>query len=131
MVCLETTFIIDLLRGRENIRKIKDGIDKGSDSISIASPTIIEIKKGLILTNASEEEKDKAEKLINSLIVLNLDKDSASLSGEIEAGLIKKGDIIDLEDIMISGICIINNEKLITRNKKHFERIKNLEIETY
>lgn len=39
--------------------------------------------------------------------------------------------MIDLEDIMIAAIAITNNEKLITRNEKHFRRIKGLEVEGY
>ena len=63
--------------------------------------------------------------------MLNLDKDSAILAGKIEANLIKKGEIIDLEDIMIGAIAIINDETLITRNIKHFSKIKNLKIQSY
>lgn len=32
---------------------------------------------------------------------------------------------------MIAAISISNNETLITKNKKHFERIEGLKIETY
>ena len=43
--------------------------------------------------------------------------------------VINKGEIIDIEDIMIGAIVIHNGERLVTRNKKHFERIRGLEIE--
>ena len=36
------------------------------------------------------------------------------------------------KDILIAGICIANNCKtIITKNKKHFERIDELDVETY
>ena len=63
--------------------------------------------------------------------MLDLDKNSAILAAKIEADLRNNGEIIDVEDIMIAAISINNNETLVTRNKKHFERIKDLKIETY
>jgi len=131
MVCLDTCFIIDLLKGNEKIKLLKQEFDKTSESITVSSPSLIELMKGLRIGNPSENEEEKINNLISSLSILNLDKKSAMLSGEIEAYLIKKGQLIDLEDLMIASICICNHEKLITRNEKHFKRIKNLEIETY
>jgi len=131
MVCLDTTFLVDLIRGNEKVRSLKDNIDKGSEAVTIATPSIIELIKGLKIGNMRENEEEKINVLVSSLNILNLDKDSAILSGRIEGELIKKGDMIDLEDIMIAAISITNNEKLITRNEKHFKKIKGLEIEVY
>jgi|SRR3989338_3509661 len=131
MVCFDTTFLIDLLRGKNGLDLLSKELDYGSESISIASPSIIEIIRGLKLGNIDEDENEKVSELISSINVLNLDKDSAILAGKIEANLIKKGEIIDLEDIMIGAIAIINDETLITRNIKHFSKIKNLKIQSY
>lgn len=42
-----------------------------------------------------------------------------------------EGEIIDIEDIMIGAIAKRNNETIITRNKKHFEKIPGLKIASY
>lgn len=131
MVCLDTSFLIDLLKGKEEVRILKEEIDKNNYPVTIASPSIIELIKGLKIGKVKEDEEEKINNLIFSLIVLNLDRDSAILSGEIESELIKKGELIDLEDIMIAAITITNNERLITKNEKHFSKIKNLEFEIY
>lgn len=131
MVCFDTTFLIDLLRGKNGLDLLSRKFDYGSETISIASPSIIEIVRGLKFGNVNENESEKVNKLISSMNVLNLDKDSAILAGKIEANLIKKGEIIDLEDIMIGAIAIMNNETLITRNVKHFSKIKDLNIQSY
>jgi len=39
--------------------------------------------------------------------------------------------MIDIEDIMIAAIAIVNGEKILTRNSKHFKRIEGLEVEEY
>jgi len=131
MVCLDTSFTVDLIRGKEEVRYLKEQIDMGSEPVTMASPSIIELVKGLRIGNPKEDEEEKINKLISSLVILDLNKQSAILSGEIEADLIKKGEKIDLEDIMIAAIAITNNERLITRNEKHFKKIKGLEIEGY
>ena len=92
---------------------------------------MIELIRGLKIGNVREGEIEKVNELISSLNVLSLDRESAILSGNIGADLINKGEIIDLEDIMIGAIALQNNEILLTRNEKHFSRIKNLKIQSY
>ena len=135
MVCLDSTFVIDILKGEEKMKKLEENIDNRGEDIFIASPAVIEVIRGLYLKsnikNLKDNEKERTFKLINSLSVLDLDKNSAILAAKIEADLRNNGEIIDVEDIMIAAISINNNETLVTRNKKHFERIKDLKIETY
>ena len=131
MVCLDTSFIIDILRGDERVRDIKGELDKGTESIAVASPTVMEMISGANLSNRQEEEKQKVYEFLSSLVILDLDRDAAIMAGTIEAGLIKKGETIDMEDIMIGAIAKKNNKVLLTKNKKHFEKIKDLRIKSY
>ncbi len=135
MACLDTTFLVDYLRGKNDILDYEEKTVKNKENISVASPSFIELFKGLRLIknkiNIKENEISKIFEIISSFSILNLDLDSAIKAGEIEADLINKGDIIDIEDIMIAAICIKNNETLVTKNIKHFERIKDLKIESY
>jgi len=131
MACLDTSFIIDLIRGKEDVRLIKEKLDKSSDPIVVASPSVTELIKALKIGKVKKAEKEKIYDLIYSFVVLSLDRESAVLAGEIEADLITKGQTIDIEDIMIGAIAISNNEKVVTRNIKHFKKIKGLEVEGY
>ncbi len=134
MVCLDTSCLIDIILGKPLPEKFKDILD-GKENVSIASPSVIELIKGLHLRKnikyVAEEEKEKINNAINSLIVFSLDKKSAVLSGKIEAELRNAGEPIGIIDIMIGAIAITNNEILLTRNKKHFDKIKGLKIESY
>ena len=135
MVCLDSSFVIDIIKGVKEAVKKEQEIDNSNEEITIPAPVITEIIVGLHLTRtkkySSQEEKDKVMNLINSLHVLNLDKDSAILAGEIQADLENRGEVIDIEDIMIGAIAKCNGETIITRNKKHFEKIQGLKIESY
>lgn len=134
MACLDSSTIIDLLRKRFKLESLRIKLGK-DEIIKIPSPAIIEVIRGLYLNknilNVQEGEKDRINKLFSSFPILDFDKDCAIKTGEIEADLLNMGEIIDLEDIMIGAIAKQHGEKLITRNIKHFERIKGLEVEGY
>ena len=130
MVCLDTTFIIDLLRGKEEISSLKDNLDRTESRLAIAAPSVMELWVGAQLVSKSNEEKAKIDELLQSLIVLELNEHNAKLAGEIEAALIHNGQTIDTEDCMIAGIAISNGETLVTRDA-HFARIPGLRVLKY
>ena len=131
MVCLDTSFLIDVLRGEKRVEEIENRLDKGTEPVKVASPAIMELIRGAVLSNNPETEKQKVHQLLSYLIVLSLDKESAIIAGNTEAELTKAGEKIDVEDIMIGAIAKKDSEVLLTRNKKHFEKIKGLKIESY
>lgn len=131
MVCLDTTFLIDLLRGDNKISIILNKLERSEESVSISAASIMELVCGASSCKNILPEKEKVMKLLESMIVLEFNKDSAILAGEIGAYLRKEGNMIEVEDIIIGATAVRNNEVLITRNKKHFERIKELQIEGY
>ena len=130
MVCLETSFIIDFLRGKENARIFLKKLGESRDIATITAPTIMEIISGAELEESKREKKEILN-LLNTLTILPLDESSSILAGEIEAKLAMGGETIPPIDIMIAAIAIENNEVLATKNEKHFSRINNLKITTY
>jgi tRNA(fMet)-specific endonuclease VapC len=43
----------------------------------------------------------------------------------------ERGELIGDIDTLVASIALANNEKLITRNIKHYNRIRELEIESW
>ena len=134
MVCLDTSFLIDIIKGKPLNKELNSLLDERW-TLTIASPTILELFKGIYLNKnlkySSNEERDRINEILLSITILDLDKESAIMAGKIEADLINHGKEIDIVDVMIGAICIKNNETIITRNKKHFEKIPNLKLRTY
>ncbi len=131
MTLLETTFLIDLLRGLPEAITKSEALETTLESKTIATPSILEIWFGAVNSNRSEHEKKKVSELISMLAPLPLDVQSAMAAGEIYGELIKSGERIDPEDCMIAAIARTHNETILTRNTKHYRNIKGIRIETY
>lgn len=131
MVCLETSFIIDLLRGDPHAKRILDEIVSSNDTTSIATPTLMELQTSIALNARRAKEKQLIDKIKASSVLLSLDHESAILAGNIEAELILAGETIPPVDIMIGAIARQHHETLLTRNVKHFKRIPGLNIKAY
>ena len=125
----DTCFIIDLLKGDNNAVSYLENLERTSKSKIITAITIHELWRGLGILNIKEKEEIK--EILQTITVLPLDLESAKASGEIERKLLGESITIDPEDAMIAGIAIKNNQKLLTKNLKHFSRIKGLKIESY
>lgn len=130
MVCLETTFLIDLLRGTDAATRYMLALSESSESITVAAPTIVEAAIGAELAESSRERQHLKD-LLKAVTVLPLDQESALLAGKLSAQLITSGDPIGPIDVMIAAIAATHHERLVTRNTKHFSRIPGLEIEDY
>ena len=80
LVCLETSFIIDFLRGKDVARNVLLELKENEEFICVASPTIMEFVKGAHLKGNFQKEIDNIEKFLSSVFVLDFDKKSAFLA---------------------------------------------------
>ena len=127
MKLLDSTFIIDLMRGKEPVRKYLSP----TESYLTTQINMYEVIVGLFFENKPEKLAAVRE-LFEQIRVLPLDDTSIIKAAEINARCIKKGQLIDDCDCLIAGTALSNGiTTVITRNKKHFERIEGLKIETY
>jgi len=131
MVCLDTSFIIDIWRGKPEAIAIKNTLKQQEEIFTIATPVIMELAAGAQLSERIESEKQKIRQFLLDNTILHFDAESAFRAGEIRADLEKRGEEIDAEDIMIGAIAIQNGETVVTRNVKHFKKIKGLKIQGY
>ena len=129
---LDTTFLIDLLRGEdEKVKWKSEELDEKFSIKAISSITMMELWRGALQSTNQEKEKKKIQELLHSLLNYSFSEEEAKKSAEIEVELIKSGKLVDIEDIMIAGTALIKNEKILTRNIKHFNKIKGLDLEEY
>ncbi|MAG02235.1 PIN domain nuclease [Candidatus Pacearchaeota archaeon] len=112
-LCLDTSALIELYTDNEDIVDI---VEK-RDEICVTPITIFEFgKRKLPLVIIEDINKDH--------ITLTLGYPEIILGLKIFKELVKKGDLINDNDILIGAICIANNVPLLTLNKKHFKKLE-------
>ena len=105
-------------------------LQKMNSSNFITVIAIFELWSGAVRSQKPEKEKQKILNILESLPILSLDQKSSKTAGEIHGQLLQKGMGIDPEDCMIAGIAKNYNQSVLTRDK-HFQRIKDIKVETY
>jgi len=118
MIVLDTSFLIDYLRG---IKATYDLIDEEND-VATTSITYHEVMIGLKRKRSKKEEK-LFKRLFSEVKILPFDVKAAEESSSIAAKLMAIGREVNALDILIAGIAIANGaDKIITRDTD-FEEI--------
>ena len=126
MVCLDSDIIIDFLRNEKNaVRKIKELQEKDSE-LSTTSINSFELFKGAL--SSKQDSRDVLIGFLLNLKILGFNFEASEKAAEIFEELKNKGESVDILDLMIASIAIVNNQALMTRNIKHFEKIPNLKL---
>lgn len=127
-VCLDTDVLIDHLRGDERAtRKIEELEDAGS-LLSTTTINAFELYYGAQKTGKREENVDAVRRLLSRLLVFDFGERAAERAGEIAAQLEEDGLTIGFRDVLIGATAIINNSEFLTKNIRHFERIRELKL---
>lgn len=127
---LDSTFLIDVLRGDESVSSIIENVDS-SGTAFVSSITVMELSEGIHLSDATERECDAVHELLTDLTELSFDRDCALQAGEINGALVSSGEPIDTADVMIAATAIVHDQAVVTRNVDHFERIDDVDVLSY
>lgn len=128
---LDTTFLVDLIRGNPDARSALDRLEAGSDPLLVPTPTLYELWEGIERSTKPIRELEVVERIIEAYPQVDLDSAAAKRAGRISARLIQRGEDVDDVDILIAGIALERKVPVVTRNKKHFRRIDDLRLVEY
>jgi len=130
MICLDTTAIIDFLNGRD---EAVSAVKKYKGELATTEINVFETFFGIYVKRTlSEKEENSAKEFFDSLDILPMKKSSGSLAAKILSQLARKGDVIGQNDCMTATIMLKNGcDKILTKNKKHFSKIKGLKVVSY
>jgi len=128
MVCFDTDFLIAFLqKDPDAIKKLED-LQESDDTAAITTTiNAAELWKGAYRYKDGQKEAAKVKRLLDSLEMITLDRDSAKLAGELDVAI--KSNPIGESDLLIASIALANKQAIVTKNRKHFERIPGLQVE--
>lgn len=124
MVCLETDFLILL------IRKLEELVEMGK-RIATTPINAAELFKGAFLSKKPEMNLKFVRGLLGEMKILEFNLNASEIFGGLFSKLKKDGEIIDDMDLLIASICLSHNERILTKNIKHYSRIEGLNVESW
>lgn len=122
---LDTDVLINHLRGKEIL-----SAELLEDGAAISIITLAELLYGVYKSDNPDESLSKLEENLNllGLIVENLNEIVIAEFGKNKAELESLGLRLEDFDLLIAATAIVSKLILVTRNVKHFERIKGLKV---
>ncbi len=117
----DSDVLIDALRGRElAMARIANELKK--TSLGTTTVTVFELLSGA-KTAASRK---KIQKLLGAMRIFAFDQAAAEAAAEARQRLEAQGTSIGMADYLIAGICLARSATLLTRNRRHFEKVPGL-----
>lgn len=120
---VDTGIFIDHLRAKDKTITSLYGIFERED-LYLSSVTLYELMAGA----NSQTKKDDILLITSNFQVLEFSKAVAYRAAEIYQQLKKENQLIEFRDIFIAATSLVFDYPVLTLNKKHFQRIKGLNL---
>ena len=131
MVCLDTSFIIALMRrDRGAEEKLEEYVARDM-RLSTTPITACELFKGAYRSRRREVEVEKVRRVLAYLDILGFSVEACERFGKLVNGEPLRGSPIGDLDTMIASLALTHNEAVATSNRKHFERVPGLLVESW
>ncbi len=123
IVCLDTSVLIDYYRKKDKSKSLFYKLTKEYSLFAVSAITEYEIYSG------SNPEQDKYwNDFFRLILVLPFDSDVNKIAVKESRALKVKNKSIEIPDLLIGATALKHKLKLATLNKKHFERLEDLEL---
>ncbi len=120
---VDTSVLIDYYRKTDKENSVWINLIRQGHKFVISSITKYEIYSG-----ATQSQLNFWDKVLQAIEVIPFDDAAVNTAVEINASLKRKRKQIAIADLFIAATAITNNISISTLNRKHFERIDNLNI---
>jgi tRNA(fMet)-specific endonuclease VapC len=125
---LDTDWAVWFLRGRNDIRaRIAAARQEG---LAISAVTLAELVTGVHRSRDSTQAAEGLRRFLTGVVVLAFTEEIARRFGEENARLLNGGQTISQFDLAIAVTALQHQTVLLTENRKHYERIPNLKLES-
>ena len=121
MFCIDTSILVEFLRGNKDVIEKFNGLD--SEDIFISPITLCELFQGAYLSKNPELKTQELNSFINSFSLLDFNKTICNEFGKQYAKLSKIGKMIPEFDLMIACFAKVNGLILVSKDEKHFNNL--------
>ena len=123
MIVADSDVLIDFLAGREPAAARVE-IELGTDTFGTTAVSRFELLAGA----RDGVAQGIVRRLLDTLHTLPLEREAADRAAAVRRALEGRGASIGMADSLIAGIVLAHDGMLLTRNRRHFERVEGLKL---
>jgi len=130
---VDTSFVVDLFRERRSAPGPATSLlDRHlADELQMSLFVACELHVGAARADDPETEALRVRDTCVTIPVVTPGEQLAEIYGRLLAALQRAGETIATMDLLIGGTALLAGAPLITRNRRHFERIPGLRVVSY
>jgi hypothetical protein len=119
-VLLDTTFLIDLMRGDTDAVEKATELEANLVQQRLSSMTLFKLYYGVARSNQSDEERNRVETVLSSKPVYPADTAVMRKAGRLSGELANDGNTVADGDVIIGATADVVDEPVLTRNTTDF-----------
>ncbi len=123
---VDTDWVIDHLHGRARVVKRLEELAPGGIGLSILS--LAELYEGVYSSTAPQDNERALQDFLGGVDVLTLDDGICRIFAQERGRLRAAGMLIGDLDLLIGATALHHGLTLLTNNRRHFERLTDLDI---
>lgn len=127
MKVLDTDHLVALLRGRLDL----GGRAEPQEELAMTAVSLGELIHGAFKSQQLAENLARLDVLVSGFTVLPFEARAARIFGRLRAELESAGTRLDDLDLEVAGICLAWQAPLLTHNRRHFDRVPDLEVDDW
>ena len=125
---LDSDWVIDYLHEiGQTVRRVDELAHQG---LGLSIVSLAELHEGLVTSRDRRADERRLNDFLLGVTVIDLDEDVCRIFGRERARLRAEGNLIGDLDLLIGATAPRHGLTLLTNNRRHFERIDGLPIES-
>jgi tRNA(fMet)-specific endonuclease VapC len=131
LVCLDTSFLIDLLRESAAAETLLRHYEERYEPLTTTPVNAAELFDGAFSPRGKKGEVAKVRGMLERLELLEMSYSVCEKYGRLVNELRSKGVTIGDLDTLIASAAMTHRQILVTRDKAHFEKVTGLVVESW
>ena len=125
---VDTDWVISYLNGQARVISRLDELKEEGLGVSVVS--LAELYEGIYYSTDPEgNERDLAD-FLRGVTVIAVDAETCKLFGKARGALRASGNLVGDFDLLIGATALRHDLTLMTNNRRHFERVEGLRLES-
>ena len=125
---IDTDWIIDHFHGVERVtRRLRELRDRG---LAVSVISVAELWEGVYSSKDPARSQAVLQEFLSGVAILGIDPETCREFGRLRGSLRRRGETVADFDLLIASSALQHHLTLLTNNRKHFEGIEGLTLES-